>query len=264
MKTCEVYDKTSFYFIKLLYNYGTMLNTQYVTSIKFISDSIMKEKEYPFSLPVIKKLKSIEFSNSLTIIAGDNGTGKSTIIEAIAFKYGFNLEGGSRNFNFETKKINSMLGECMKIARGYRKPKDAYFFRAESFYNLASNIDEIGVTGSYGGISLHNQSHGESFFSLFLNRLRGEGFYLFDEPEAVLSPQRQLAFVARMNELINKGSQFIIATHSPIIMAYPEARILQLSEDGIKEVTYEKTDCYQFYKLFINDYEQVLRQMRLK
>lgn len=240
-----------------------MLNSQYVTSIKIKDSNTRKGNEYPFSLPAIRNLKSIEFNTPLTIITGENGSGKSTIIEAIASQYGFNMEGGSRNFNFETKKIVSILGDQIRLVKGYKKPKDDYFFRAESFYNLASNIDEIGVVSSYGGISLHNQSHGESFFSLFLHRLRGEGFYLFDEPEAALSPQRQLAFVARIDELIKKGGQFIIATHSPIIMACPEARILQISEGKIKQVKYEETECYEFYKLFINSYKEVFNRMRL-
>jgi predicted ATPase len=237
-----------------------MISPLFISSIG-LKEGRGKKKGYPFSLPIIKDFKELEFSSPIVIFTGENGSGKSTLIEAIAYQYGFNLEGGSRNFNFETKKISSPLGEEMRLVRGFKRARDDYFFRAESFYNLASNIDEIGVTGSYGGVSLHDQSHGESFFSLFLNRLRGEGFYLFDEPEAALSPQRQLAFLARMDELISKGSQFIIATHSPIIMSHPEAEIMQFSEEGIKKVKFEDTECYSLYKLFMDNHEMVLSKM---
>lgn len=238
-----------------------MISNLYVSSIG------LKERKmdngYPFSLPIIKDLERLDFISPITIFTGENGTGKSTIIEAIAYNYGFNLEGGSKNFNFETKKILSPLGEVSRLTKGIRRPKDDYFFRAESFYNLASNIDEIGVVGSYGGTSLHDQSHGESFFSLFLNRLRGEGFYLFDEPESALSPQRQLAFLGRMDELIQDGSQFIIATHSPIVMSHPKADILQLSSKGINRVKFEETDCFDLYYMFMNNYKVVLKKMGL-
>ncbi|MDD4409223.1 MAG: AAA family ATPase [Candidatus Pacebacteria bacterium] len=239
-----------------------MISNLFVSSIG-LKDGKRKNGDYPFSLPIVKDMENLVFSSPITIFTGENGTGKSTVVEAIAFKYGFNLEGGSRNFNFETKKISSLLGEELQLARGYKRPRDDYFFRAESFYNLASNIDDIGVISSYGGVSLHDQSHGESFFSLFLNRLRGEGFYLFDEPEAALSPQRQLAFLARMDELIGEGSQFIIATHSPIIMSHPKAEILQFSDEGIRKVRFEETDCFDFYKTFMNNYGDVLRRMGL-
>lgn len=136
--------------------------------------------------------------------------------------------------------------------------------RAESFYNLASNVDDIGVSGSYGGKSLHQQSHGESFFSLFRSRLRGNGIYIFDEPEAALSPQRQFAFLARMDELVKQKSQFIIATHSPIILSYPKAKIIQITENGFEEVSYKDTECYDFYKTFINNPEYILKKIGIE
>lgn len=240
-----------------------MLSDQYIISVELLKDDIKDNKNYPFSLPVVQFLEKIEFDKSVTFFVGENGTGKSTLLEAIAVQYGFNPEGGSKNFNFKTKQTHSVLEKSIHISRGCKKPKDEFFFRAESFYNLASNIDEIGVVDSYGGTSLHEQSHGESFISLFLHRLRGFGLYLFDEPEAALSPQRQLAFVARMSELISQGSQFIIATHSPIILSYPRAKIIQISENGFKELSYKETECYDFYKTFINNPDYILKRMNI-
>lgn len=234
---------------------------QYIISAELVKEKIKDNKSYPFSLPVVKHFKKINFDKSITFLIGENGTGKSTLLESIAIQYGFNPEGGSMNFNFETKQTHSNLSDFIRIAKGIKKPKDNYFLRAESFYNLASNIDDIGVISSYGGRSLHEQSHGESFFSLFLHRLRGEGIYLFDEPEAALSPQRQLAFLARMHELIQQGSQFIIATHSPIILSYPRAKIIQITEDGLEELTYKETECYDLYKTFLNNPEYILKKI---
>ncbi|MDD5639492.1 MAG: AAA family ATPase [Candidatus Pacebacteria bacterium] len=240
-----------------------MISDQYIISVELLKEKIKDNKSYPFSLPVVSHFKKIEFDKFITFLVGENGTGKSTLLEAIAVQYGFNGEGGSKNFNFKTRQTHSILSEFIRITKGIKKPKDNYFLRAESFYNVASNIDDIGVTG-YGEKSLHEQSHGESFFSLFLNRLRGEGIYLFDEPEAALSPQRQLALIARINELIKKDSQFIIATHSPILLSYPKAKIIQITEQGFENVSYKETECYDFYKTFINNPENILRRMDIK
>jgi predicted ATPase len=150
------------------------------------------------------------------------------------------------------------------ITKGVKFPKDSYFLRAESFYNVASNIDEIGANLSYGGKSLHEQSHGESFLSLFVHRLFGEGIYIFDEPESALSPQRQLSFLLRMHELVQQESQFIIATHSPIILSYPNAKIIQISKNGFEEVAYEETDCFKLYKDFLNNSKYMLSKLDIE
>jgi len=239
------------------------MKDHYIISVELVDESIKKRRGYPYELPVVQFLEKLEFARSATFFVGENGTGKSTLLEAIAVQYGFNPEGGSRNFNFETRPTHSKLEKSIRLSKGYKKPKDDYFMRAESFYNLASNIDEIGVTGGYGGKSLHEQSHGESFLSLFLNRLKGSGLYLFDEPEAALSPQRQLAFIAYMDDLVKKGSQFILATHSPIIICYPGAKIIQISEKGFKEIPFQQAECYTFYQTFINNPESVLRRMNI-
>ncbi len=199
----------------------------------------------------------------MTYFIGENGTGKSTLLEAIAVADGFNPEGGSRNFNFTTRDTHSRLHRAITLGRGARPERrsDGWFLRAESFYNVATEIDNLGVVGGYGGKSLHHLSHGESFFTLFMERLRGNGFYLFDEPEAALSPKRQLSFLTRMHDLVQTGSQFIIATHAPILMAYPDALIYQFSSAGVEPIAYEETEHYQITKLFLQGRESMLREL---
>jgi len=224
--------------------------------------------DYPFSLKVIKGFKQLDLHPKVTYIIGENGSGKSTLLEAIAIAYGFNPEGGTRNLSFETSASHSILHDYMRLVKGIRAPKDGFFLRAESFYNVASHIDAIDRYGglgrpiieSYGGVSLHKQSHGESFMSLMVHRFGGHGVYILDEPEAALSPTRQLAMLSRMHELIEEGSQFIIATHSPIVMGYPEAAIY-LVDDGMKQVDYEETEHYQVMKQFMNHREGMLKHL---
>jgi len=223
---------------------------------------------YPFSLKAIKDFKQLDLHPKVTYIIGENGSGKSTLLEAIAIAYGFNPEGGTRNLNFETSASHSILHDYMRLVKGIRAPKDGFFLRAESFYNVASHIDEIDRYGglgrpiieSYGGLSLHKQSHGESFMSLMVHRFGGHGVYILDEPEAALSPTRQLALLSRMHELIEEGSQFIIATHSPIVMGYPESAIY-LVDNGMKQVDYEETEHYQVMKQFMNHREGMLKHL---
>ena len=200
--------------------------SQYIRSIKLNRDKIPSFSQYPFCLPAICNLFDLNLDPKVTFIVGENGTGKSTILEAIAVAYGFNPEGRAKNFNFASSDTHSELHEFVRLIKGAKTPKDAFFLQAESFYNLATNIDELerevpGLVSSYGGRSLHKLSHGESFFSVFMNRFRGKGLYILDEPEAALSPSRQMSMITRMHELVEQDSQFIIATHSPIIMAYP-------------------------------------------
>ncbi len=236
--------------------------------------SIKKEKVesfdvYPFSIPVVKYLEKLEFKSEVTFIVGENGSGKSTILEAIAVALGFNPEGGTRNFNFNTHASHSNLHEYIRLVKSYVKPKDGFFLRAESYYNVATNIEALDdepsfgppVKDSYGGISLHEQSHGESFLALMLHRFGSNGIYLLDEPEAALSPMRQLVVLSRMKQLIDDSSQFIIATHSPILLAYPEADILQIDETGIKEIPYRETDHYKITKSFLEEPDRMLSKL---
>ena len=212
--------------------------------------------------------KTLEFDRPVTFLVGENGTGKSTLLEGIAVACGFNPEGGTRNFNFSTRATHSVLGEYLTPARK-RYPRDGFFLRAESFYNVATNIDEMDegpamgprLIDSYGGVSLHRQSHGESFLALVQNRFGGEGLYLLDEPEAALSPSRLLTLIGEMDQLVKADSQFIVATHSPVLMAFPEARIYVLSEDGVRTAEYQETEHYQLTKRFLDDPERMLRYL---
>ena len=209
-------------------------------------------KAYPFSLPVVRSLHELVFHPKVTFLVGENGAGKSTLIEALAVAWGFNAEGGSKNFNFGTRSSHSVLHDFVRPVRSAKRARDGFFLRAESHFNVSTQIDELGAVNAYGGVSLHEQSHGESFFALIDHRFRGEGLYILDEPEAALSPNRQLSFLARMHELIGRNSQFIIATHSPIILGYPEAWIYEATARGLDRVEYEDTEHFQITRSFLN------------
>lgn len=246
-----------------------MLKTHYLTQVKLLKEKVESFDQYPYSLPALKQFDSLELHPQVTFIVGENGSGKSTLLEAIATAWGFNPEGGTINFNFSTRESHSDLWKCLRLSKNFKKPRDGFFLRAESFYNVASSIDAMDeepanarrVIESYGGVSLHKQSHGESFFSLMVHRFGGRGLYILDEPEAALSPDRQLAMLSRIHQLVSDESQFIIATHSPIIMAYPNAQILGISDDGINPINYEETDHYQTTKMFINGYEKLVESI---
>ncbi len=232
----------------------------YIRDILF--DDSLDKNSYLNNLPVIKYLadsKKLSFASNVTFFVGENGTGKSTLLEAIAVAYGFNAEGGSVNFNFSTNETHSELHSHLILAKtGFAK--DGFFLRAESLYNVATNIDEIGVSG-YGNVSLHEQSHGESFLSLVQNRFRGNGLYILDEPEAALSPMRLLTLMVEIKNLTDDNSQFIIATHSPILMAFPNAEILEFSENGIKKANYQDTEHYTVTKNFLSNPERMLKYL---
>ncbi|WP_436533982.1 AAA family ATPase [Actinoplanes sp. HUAS TT8] len=221
---------------------------------------------YPFHLPVVKGLIAsgrLDIGPGVTFLAGDNGSGKSTLIEAIAVAAGFNAEGGSRNFQFATKATESPLGRHLIVGRvAGRRERSNFFFRAESFYNVVTEIDNLGVGAGYGGRSLHERSHGESFLDLIEQRFHPGGLYLLDEPEAALSPRGLLVALARLHALTRAGSQMIIATHSPILLALPGATILQIAEDGrLRRVTYDEADAVQVTRNFLSAPDRTLRHL---
>lgn len=237
---------------------------QYLRTVRLCREDVDSFDKYPFSLEAVENLNTLDFHPKVTFIVGENGTGKSTILEAIATAYGFNPEGGTKNFTFSTMNTHSELYKYLKLVKGVRRPEDGFFLRAESFYNVATNIEELDredggpkIIDSYGGISLHKQSHGEAFLALLINKFRGNSLYILDEPEAALSPSRQMTMLARIHELVQQGSQFIIATHSPIIMSYPDASIYELKGE-FRKVGYKDTEHFQVMKQFVNNTEKML------
>ncbi|GHE37115.1 AAA family ATPase [Sphingobacterium griseoflavum] len=217
---------------------------------------------YPYSIPSIINLEELNLRKEVTFIIGENGSGKSTLVEAIAINAGFNPEGGSRNFNFSTQDSHSVLYEDIQLIRTAYRNRDGFFLRAESFYNVATAVDDYLVQGAYGG-SLHMRSHGESFLALLHNRLHGNGLYIFDEPESALSMISQMNMLVRIQQLVDRSSQFIIATHSPILMAYPDADIYQVSPEGIHPIAYKDTEQYRLTKYFMNNHMKMLAELGL-
>ncbi len=231
----------------------------YLMNATFLRERVACHDQYPFNLPVVRHLDRMDFHPKVTFLVGENGTGKSTVIEALAAGCSLNPEGGSANFNFASRASHSQLENYLRLGRGLLPP-DSYFLRAESFYNVATEVERLGVGVNYGDVPLHQQSHGESFFALFERRFGFRrpdrppvpGLYFLDEPEAALSPNRQLQFLGLLHQYSGEGSQFVIATHSPIIMAYPEAWIYVLSAGGIRLTPYEETEHYRVTAGFLN------------
>ena len=240
----------------------------YIESVWLERTRINDPGHYAFHLPALKNFSKLDLHPAVTFFVGENGSGKSTLLEALAVLNGLNPEGGSRNMLFNTRESHSRFHEALKCAKYHALVPDAWFLRAESLFNVATEIENLDaepanarkVIESYGGKSLHEQSHGESFMALIRNRFR-QGLYFLDEPEAALSPQRQLQFLAILHELIEQKSQLVIATHSPIIMAYPNAQIYQFTEDGIEPAAYKETDHYKTTKLFLDSPERMLKHL---
>ena len=217
---------------------------------------------YLNDLPVVKHLarEGIDFHKQVTFFVGENGSGKSTLIEALAISQGFNPEGGSRNFNFHTADTHSELYSYLRVARGVDRHKRGYFLRAESFYNVATNIDELGISGYYGG-SLHHRSHGESFLVLAEDVFGSNGLYILDEPEAALSPRGIIRLMQRMDELVAQDCQFVISTHSPMLLCFPGAEVYQITEKGIDSVRFQDTDHYRTTVRFLQNPESAIEDI---
>jgi len=218
-----------------------VLSSQFVFHLALQRDKVESFERYPFNLAAVRTLERLELHPKVTFFVGENGSGKSTLLEALAVAMGFNAEGGSKNFHFGTRTSHSVLHEVLRVAKGFKQPRDGWFLRAESFFNVATEIERLDegpggppVIGAYGGRSLHEQSHGESFPDLAVERFRGEGFYVLDEPESALSLTGQLKLLRIVYDSVRSGSQFVIATHSPLLMAYPGATIVELDDQGCR------------------------------
>jgi predicted ATPase len=237
-----------------------MLNNLLINSVMINWDKISRES-YLRDIPAISGTDRIDFTHPVTFFVGENGSGKSTLLEAIAVSSGFNPEGGTKNYNFSTYDSHSELCNAIRLSRGIRRAGGGYFLRAESFYNVATMEEEY--SRGPGGMPqhFHEKSHGESFLALAQNSFRPNGLYLLDEPEAALSPQRQLTLLVEIDRCVREGSQFIIVTHSPILLGFPGAEILSFDDGPVHPCTYEETDSYKVTSMFINHREQVLRRL---
>ena len=235
------------------------MNDQFIQGVIFDwnridNDSYLKEIE------AFNGVEKLDFNKSITFFVGENGSGKSTLLEALAVSYGFNPEGGTKNYSFSTFDSHSELYNAIRISKGFRKAKWGYFLRAEGFYNVATKEEEY-ADWEHPSEKYHEKSHGESFLALAQNYLKPNGVYFFDEPEAALSPQRQLTLLMEIHACARQGSQFIIVTHSPILLGIPEAQIIAFDEEGIHEYKYEETESYMVTEMFINNREQLLRRL---
>ncbi len=231
----------------------------FLKEVRFNWDQVQNKKEYPFNIPALQEIQSLNLDYNVVFFVGENGTGKSTLLEALAHKCGFATMGGGRNNILEDRRGNFSLEEILTLS-WFPKVDKGFFLRAESFFNFANYLDDMAeefggiIYASYGGKSLQQQSHGESFITLFQNRFKQKGIYLLDEPEAALSPQRQLAFLRTIWELEHTGkAQFIIATHSPILLSYPNSCILSFDEKALMPKEYQDTEHFQLTRDFLNN-----------
>jgi predicted ATPase len=225
---------------------------------------------YPFNIPAVRSLGNLKLDPRVTIVVGENGSGKSTLIEAVAVAAGMNAEGGSKNFRFSTRPSESKLHTAIELVRGPRKEKDGYFLRAECMYNVATDLEKLDsyeapgpkLINSYGEVSLHDQSHGESFFAIIANRLADDSFIVMDEPESALSPSRQLYLLAQIHRLVEqRRCQIVLSTHSPILMSYPGALLYRLSSAGIENVKLSETEHFTLTRDFLGNYKVYLNRM---
>ncbi len=219
------------------------------------------EHSYLRKIEALRKMEQLDFEKPVTFLVGENGSGKSTLLEAIAVAYGFNPEGGTRNYRFSTYDSHSELHDALTLVRGVQRAEAGYFLRAESFYNVATKEEEYSRGKGGRPMHLHEKSHGESFLAMMQSQLGKNGIYLLDEPEAALSPRRQLTLLVEMSRCVKEGSQFIIATHSPILLSLPGAEILSFDHGRIHSCTYEETDSYKITSMFINRRKQILHHL---
>lgn len=235
------------------------MNTQFIKGLS-IDWNRIAPYSYLREIEALHDLKSLEFTSPITFFVGENGSGKSTLLEAIAIAAGFNPEGGSRNYHFSTFDSHSELCEAIRLVRSCNRPGWGYFLRAESFYNVATKEMDY-ADADHPSQKYHEKSHGESFLTLAQNQFRPHGLYLLDEPEAALSPQRQLTLLINIHKCAKAGAQFFIVTHSPILLGMPEAEILTFDEGKLHSCDYEETSSYQITELYINNRKQLLERL---
>jgi predicted ATPase len=232
--------------------------------LRELRSELEEGSDYSYELPALREIARIELDPRVTFLVGENGSGKSTLVEALAVAAKLNAEGGGKLLKFATRSSHSRLHERLELERSKLPPLNSFFLRAESVFNLATAIEQGGYIGERENVfdrPLHEQSHGESFLDIAVNRLGPRGFYLLDEPEAALSVRGQLALIRRMHELVQQHSQFVVATHSPILLGYPDATILELSDDGIRKVGYDETQQVELTRSFLADPQRFLRHL---
>ena len=235
------------------------MNNLFIQGVLFEWNEI-EPNSYIRTIESLRDVEKIEFQSPVSLFVGENGTGKSTLLEAIAVAHGFNPEGGTKNYVFSTYDSHSELCDAIRIAKGYRKEKWGYFLRAESFYNVATQEEKYADI-AHPSMQYHKKSHGESFLDLAQDNIKSNGLYLLDEPEAALSPQRQLTLLTQIYKCANDGAQFIIATHSPILLGIPNAQIFCFDNGKIHTCTYEETDSYKITEMFINNRKSLLQKL---
>ena len=226
----------------------TEKESSYLRRIELLRERVPGWERYPFNIPSIASMNSVAFHPRVTFFVGENGTGKSTLVEAIAAMVGVSLEGGTKNFKGSSKGADSDLYPFLRLVRNSKRERSSFFLRAETMFNVFSEAENY-----WPSVRLHKMSHGEAFLWVAMHRLENGGLYLFDEPESALSPQRQIAFLVRMEQLVRGGAQLIIATHSPILMAYPKAWIYSFDGGEISKVKYEDTEHFNVTRAFLDD-----------
>jgi predicted ATPase len=238
--------------------------------VRFRPDAEIDFDRFPFTVPAVRDIAKLQLHPAVTMLVGENGSGKSTILEAIAIRLGHSEIGGPNEEDFTSRPFDNGLHDNIILGRSmYRRPAETFFMRAETVYDFTNQIErEMRREGGfgrdfrrYGGVSLHNRSHGEAFLAIVQNRFNDESLFIMDEPEAALSPLRQLTLLKEIDLLVRGGCQFILATHSPILMAYPDATIYQLDQEGMSEVHYSETEHYQLTRLFMQDPQAFLRHL---